>query len=334
MSSQDSSDSGYDESLYSDDYSLGSEPRRAAKPEGKDEHGSNNSSRSGSRSNVSGPSTQNLHQTQLDMGVPAIKHCKDCGMDYNTTLASDRRHHDKYHRGIVEAKQPNNVPAGVNLMETYDGTERQLIRVIDYRAPAVLKTAAQKALDATDPVLGGWDEQYNHRDLWALITNPRDETDPNEVPRYKLYLYLVNLDVVGVLLVERIAVGRLYYSGPVIYNENGKIPEEVVKDCSPGETQQFIFNDEKYKCHMGIDRIWVHPNMRRKRIASQLLDSARQSFVPGITIRRDEISFSQPTLLGRELASKYCAGVFKDGLFLTDIRQPFNRVQDGMLHSY
>ena len=331
MSSQGISDSGYDDSSYSDGPLLGREPRHTPNTEGKNENGSNNPS--GSSLNVARPSTQNLYQTQLDMGVPATKRCQVCGMHYNATLAHDRRLHDKYHSGIVEAKQPKNVSAGINLWEKYDGTNHHLIRVIDHRASAALKDAARKAIDATVPQLGGWDQQYNHRDLWALITNPDDEHDLNEVPRYKIYLYLINFEVFGVLLVERIAVGVLYYSGPVIYNKEGRIPEEVVRDSPLDETQEFVYADEKYDCYMGIDRIWVRREMHRNGYARQLLNHALSTFIPGMTVSKAQISFSQPTLLGREFASSYCRGVFKDGLFLTDLGHNLPRVQDGILHS-
>jgi len=58
---------------------------------------------------------------------------------------------------------------------------------------------------------------------------------------------------------------------------------------------------------MGVSRIWVHHDHRRKGIATRLLDSARTHFVYGYTVRKSECAFTQPTRDGHSLAARYLA---------------------------
>jgi hypothetical protein len=337
MSSQDASDYGKDVSIessapshYVSSSTIG--PADSTSIEGQNQNESNNPSPQSFHSNVAGSSTKHFYQTQLDVGVPAMRVCKDCGMQYNTTLEDDRQNHERYHDGILEAKQPTGVPSGVNLMDKYVGDARHLIRVMDHRAPTSLKEHAYNALVLSHDDLGGVLPISD--DLWSLKSNPQNMGDLNKVPRYKLYAYLVNLHVVGVLLVERIAKGGIYCKGPFIYTEHGKLGDEFVGHCSPGEDQEFVCADNAYPCYMSIDRIWVRSDMRKKGIASQLVDHARQSFIPGLTISKKEISFSGVTDMGRKFAEGYCDGVFDEAPFLTDLRQPFHWAKDGNFHCF
>ncbi|CAF1170496.1 unnamed protein product [Adineta ricciae] len=52
---------------------------------------------------------------------------------------------------------------------------------------------------------------------------------------------------------------------------------------------------EMNKMLCGIARIWVHPDHRRARIATKLLDCVRTNFFFGIVIKRADLAFSAPT---------------------------------------
>lgn len=58
---------------------------------------------------------------------------------------------------------------------------------------------------------------------------------------------------------------------------------------------------------MGISRIWVHRDHRRKGVASQLLDAARAHFAYGYTVPKAQCAFTQPTRDGHALAARYLA---------------------------
>jgi len=56
---------------------------------------------------------------------------------------------------------------------------------------------------------------------------------------------------------------------------------------------------------LGVNRIWVHSAVRRKGIASLLLDSARRMLVSGGVLPKSRVAFSEPTEQGQRLASAY-----------------------------
>ncbi|KAE9369233.1 hypothetical protein N431DRAFT_380053 [Stipitochalara longipes BDJ] len=235
--------------------------------------------RTNSRSNTTSLISQKLHQTQLDMGVPSIVVCKECGMQYNTTLKEDQRNHNKFHDSFYyKTKQLATAQIGVNLMQKYVEDQDHDIRVVDHRVLDAHKERAYRALKLTCRDLEGVIPTVN--ELWSLITNPQNENDPNQVPRYKLFLYLIDLQPVGVLLAERIAGGDDYYHG----------------------ARELVEEGEVYMC---VDRIWVREDMRRKRIASQLVTMAREHFVPGLALSRMQFAFSHPTGMGRQFADAY-----------------------------
>lgn len=57
--------------------------------------------------------------------------------------------------------------------------------------------------------------------------------------------------------------------------------------------------------HVGIRKIWVHAEWRRKRIASKLLDTIRDTFIFDHKIPRDRVACTRPTRLGRAFFATY-----------------------------
>lgn len=55
----------------------------------------------------------------------------------------------------------------------------------------------------------------------------------------------------------------------------------------------------------GVSRIWIHPNFRRKQIATRLLDTARHSFCPDKIVNKAKLAFSDPTVAGKDFAKNY-----------------------------
>ncbi|XP_069461735.1 N-acetyltransferase ESCO2 isoform X2 [Ambystoma mexicanum] len=56
----------------------------------------------------------------------------------------------------------------------------------------------------------------------------------------------------------------------------------------------------------GISRIWVFSLLRRKGIASRMMDTIRNTFMYGAFLSGDEIAFSDPTPDGKLFATTYC----------------------------
>uniref|UniRef100_A0A8C0DA85 Establishment of sister chromatid cohesion N-acetyltransferase 1 n=1 Tax=Balaenoptera musculus TaxID=9771 RepID=A0A8C0DA85_BALMU len=56
----------------------------------------------------------------------------------------------------------------------------------------------------------------------------------------------------------------------------------------------------------GVSRIWVSSMMRRKKIASRMIECLRSNFIYGSYLSKEEIAFSDPTPDGKLFATQYC----------------------------
>lgn len=63
---------------------------------------------------------------------------------------------------------------------------------------------------------------------------------------------------------------------------------------------------EDEPAEIGVARVWTHPNYRRQRIATRMLDILLVQFQPDkAAVAREALAFSDPTLLGNNFAKNY-----------------------------
>lgn len=62
---------------------------------------------------------------------------------------------------------------------------------------------------------------------------------------------------------------------------------------------------EEFPANCGVSRIWTHPNFRRKRIATRLLDTLRNVFFRDNIVPKNFLAFSDPTVVGKDFAKHY-----------------------------
>ena len=67
----------------------------------------------------------------------------------------------------------------------------------------------------------------------------------------------------------------------------------------------FTSSKESTPACVGINRIWVLPEARRKSVATRLLDAVRSSLIYGTIVEKNQVAFTDPTPDGRRLAAKY-----------------------------
>ena len=70
-------------------------------------------------------------------------------------------------------------------------------------------------------------------------------------------------------------------------------------------------------CLLGINKLWVTPDYRRRGVATQIIDFIRQNLVYGYHIPRNACCYHQPTVDGRRFAECYSYG---KGVFIYDPR--------------
>ncbi|XP_058020707.1 N-acetyltransferase ESCO2 isoform X2 [Ahaetulla prasina] len=104
--------------------------------------------------------------------------------------------------------------------------------------------------------------------------------------------------IIGCLIAEPVRQAFRVLSEP--------IPVESPTKNSLEHQRAWCCSTKPENVYCGISRIWVFSLMRRKRIASRLVDVMRQTFLFGCSLSINEIAFSDPTPDGKLFAAKYC----------------------------
>ncbi|TGO23032.1 hypothetical protein BPAE_0146g00100 [Botrytis paeoniae] len=258
------------------------------------------------RAEIARPMGFALHQQILDLGQSFSNKCSNCGMQYAINVPSDQRMHDQFHK-IFRLGGPLFKPKYVNTQawqKIIDG-ELHTIQCISCKESGPVKSLVESILEATLMDMDGI--LPTPEQLWSMITSPNDAKDLIPVPRYKVFLYVVGARPIGILLAERIGKAT-----PIITAaetaENASLSASL-SDASP--TLTTAVNSVPQEAYMCIDRLWVHSDFRRKGIATSLANQAREKFIPGLIVEKNEMAISHPTSVGGHFAEKYFKGVFE-----------------------
>ncbi|KAF7113319.1 hypothetical protein RHSIM_RhsimUnG0138400 [Rhododendron simsii] len=150
---------------------------------------------------------------------------------------------------------------------------------------------------------------------------------------YKVYLYILHQRIAGCVVAEPIKVAYRVVSNSEApknitgtnANDNGSnsstlqfgginFQREVMKRAPSAinpvaleekHTGAVFLANEAVPAICGIRAIWVAPSVRRKQIASHLLDAVRTSFCEGFVLKSSQLAFSDPTSSGMALACSY-----------------------------
>ncbi|KAF7883943.1 hypothetical protein EAF00_011255 [Botryotinia globosa] len=258
------------------------------------------------RAEIARPMGFALHQQIIDLGQSFSKKCSNCGMQYAINDPSDQRMHDQFHN-IFKLGGPVFKPKYVNTQawqKIIDG-ELHTVQCIGCKESGPVKSLVESILEATLMDMDGI--LPTPEQLWSMITSPNDSKDLIPVPRYKVFLYVIGARPIGILLAERIGKAT-----PIM--ATAETAENTSLSTSPSNlsptlaTSLTFVPQEAYMC---IDRLWVHSDFRRKGIATSLANQAREKFIPGLIIEKNEIAISHPTSVGGQFAEKYFKGVFE-----------------------
>lgn len=283
---------------------------------------------------------QRLAQQTLDLGQPTIIKCDRCSFTYNTTLAEERREHDRYHEQYLNGPNYNSISAalrakvpkfGYNIDE--DGKESFTI-IIDRHMKQPLKDFAEDALSFIDGHV--MCQTIESHFLWSTVseevakhtvakTQPKiarlrnsDTENYKEAvdqamhqSRFKVYLRIGKTgQLLGCLLAEQIFMGREYlwtviewvagdYGKRInVGNQHGVMDyQEEERHANP--------NHRHHPAYLGVNKIWVARDHRRKGIARSLVDLARTTIISGCNIEKHEVAWTQCLSAGEQLAKSY-----------------------------
>ncbi|TYK25316.1 protein CHROMOSOME TRANSMISSION FIDELITY 7 [Cucumis melo var. makuwa] len=234
--------------------------------------------------------------------------CSTCGIKYARGDQDDEQSHKAFHKKYTCGIQFKGWTRE-RVIDTPSVEGGRILLVLD-SDPSAHKNKVEEVVKMMEKELGSG---------WILHKN------------YQAYLFVLSQRIVGCLVVEPIT--KAY---KVVSCHLHERPEESkMKDSIPSSsTLQFgnitfhreailkkptnnpealdtnmngaiLCEEEAVPAVCGVRAIWVTPANRRKHVASQLLDAARQSFYKGVALECSQLAFSQPTSSGMALASRY-----------------------------
>ncbi|NXI43958.1 ESCO1 acetyltransferase, partial [Galbula dea] len=205
--------------------------------------------------------------------------CNICGMLYTASNPEDETQHLLFHNQFISAVK-------------YVGwkKERILAEYPDGKIIMVLPDDPKYALKKVEEIREMVDNDLGFQQTPLMCYS-----------RTKTLLFISNdKKVIGCLIAEHIQWGY-------------RVIEEKVPEVS-SENEKVIFERQKAWCCStspepaicGISRIWVFSMMRRKKIASRMIECLRSNFIYGSYLSKEEIAFSDPTPDGKLFATQYC----------------------------
>ncbi|TSL40942.1 N-acetyltransferase ESCO1 [Bagarius yarrelli] len=204
--------------------------------------------------------------------------CNVCGMLYSPSITEDETQHMLFHNQFISAVR-------------YVGwkKERILGEYPDGKIILVLPDDPKYALKKVEEIREMVDNDLGFQQVQTQV--------PSQT---KTFLFISNdKKVAGCLIAEHIQEGY-------------RVIEEPVPEGS--EKEKVMFERQRAWCCStvpepavcGISRIWVFNMMRRRGIASRMIECLRNNFIYGSHLSKDEIAFSDPTPDGKLFATRYC----------------------------
>ncbi|NXX51316.1 ESCO1 acetyltransferase, partial [Tricholaema leucomelas] len=205
--------------------------------------------------------------------------CNICGMLYTASNPEDETQHLLFHNQFISAVR-------------YVGwkKERILAEYPDGKIIMVLPDDPKYALKKVEEIREMVDNDLGFQQAPLMCYS-----------RTKTLLFISNdKKVIGCLIAEHIQWGY-------------RVIEEKVPEVS-SENEKVIFERQKAWCCStspepaicGISRIWVFSMMRRRKVASRMIECLRSNFIYGSYLSKEEIAFSDPTPDGKLFATQYC----------------------------
>ncbi|KOX80378.1 N-acetyltransferase ESCO1 [Melipona quadrifasciata] len=205
------------------------------------------------------------NQYQLDAGQKnfGATQCTECGIVYQIGDPEDENAHLNYHNNKKSLKFLGWKTEHIVMEDPFTSSRVILVEPGD---PKLYWKKVKEVLEYVD------------RDLGLV------DTKLSNYEEKKVYLYIRNKAIIGVLVAEHITTAHRM------------IPELLELDCCTAE-------NSPAKC--GINVVWTDLNHRRQGIATKLIDILRAQFYFGYIMSIDDIAFSVPTPSGKIFAEKY-----------------------------
>ncbi|XP_077547132.1 establishment of cohesion [Haemaphysalis longicornis] len=213
--------------------------------------------------------TSDPSQLIIDAGQKKFGHttCSTCGMVYAVGDVDDEKLHMKHHQSFLAVVKFAGWKNQRDVGLYPDGK----VVMVSHNDPKFMLKKMEEIQQMVDRELG-------------IVENASSE----RVPHMFFVFVSYTKKVLGFLAAREIKQGY-----------------RVIPDDSGRLTNSYCCESNPVPAICGVSRIWTAPYYRRKKVASRLLDRMRMNFSFGFVIGLGQIAFSDPTLVGRELAASY-----------------------------
>ena len=254
-----------------------------------------------------------LTQMQIDLGGDTRKTCRACGMEYIPSVKEDSAMHKEFcgmNAGGVELGKPflkdetlkRLVPQGASRQE------REEVVIVDQRSSLAAKTKVRKVLQLVNAELSAaeiydetlWEPQKSGASEKQTTGKRKGGQQHHEkgTDRFKAFMYLVGDRCVSFCLAEKIS-----NAFPVVNQNESASNEDRVVVAS--KSSSISVSTTANIALLGVSRIWTSKSHRKRGLALELLECARNNFFYGVQVPKNLVAFSQPTESGGRLAQRW-----------------------------
>lgn len=259
-----------------------------------------------------------LTQTTLNLGQARQPDtCRICNFLYQTYTREEGAEHDKVHQEFVgpiimrvdimtgRRKPQKTMMDFPDLIEDHNTA---CIVTVEKGCDRKWKDIVERALKLAERDMGAL--HLHQKDLWSVIKDLRNSTKRKTVmvPRFKVYLAVMQNMVLSILVAERIFNARVINMRPSTrqgefeVGENGAIGEEFTEHAG-------MMTDNIVEADMGVHYVWTHKVYRRCGLATRVLNFARHGhFIPGLLVTKDDVAWTDPTEDGKAFHHVFVAG--------------------------
>ncbi|KAJ0247428.1 Protein CHROMOSOME TRANSMISSION FIDELITY 7 [Hirschfeldia incana] len=254
-----------------------------------------------------GPETVNKKrsytQFHLELGQSdfLLRHCPECGATYAPGDELDEKSHQSFHKEYMNGisfKGWQNERA----FKTPSLGKNRVVMVLENDSPAH-RNKVQEVVKMMEVELGEDWILHKHCKVYLLVSSQRISGCLVAEPIKEAFKIISPLDDGRLLKKESSSTSTSIQFG------NIALQREVSKRCRGSDdrldNRAIVCEEEAKPAVCGVRAIWVSPSNRRKGLATQLLDTARESFSIGCVLEKSQFAFSQPSSLGRAFGSNY-----------------------------
>ncbi|KAH0894831.1 hypothetical protein HID58_057260 [Brassica napus] len=235
-----------------------------------------------------------------------LRHCVECGATYAPGDESDEKNHQSFHKDYM-----NGIPfkgwQNERAFTSPSLDKNRVVMILENDSPAH-RNKVQDVVTCEDDGVQFFAFTAISRvtlfvQVYLFVSSQRISGCLVAEPIKEAFKIIAPLDDKRLLKKERSSPSTTIHFGDIV------LQREVSKRCPESDdrldNRAIVCEEEAKPAVCGVRAIWVSPSNRRKGLATQLLDTARESFSNGCVLEKSQLAFSQPSSLGRAFGFNY-----------------------------